>query len=124
MSFFDKMKQGASDAAKKAQQTVEITKLKTQISLKEREIEKSCTYIGEAVFRSYANGDWKQAGKDIEGYCLHITGLRRDISVLEVKMKEIKNEKVCSCGKVVALDVRFCPTCGNPFEDERYFDEV
>ncbi|MFH5182047.1 zinc ribbon domain-containing protein [Paenibacillus sp. TAB 01] len=124
MSFFDKMKQGASDAAKKAQQTVEITKLKTQISLKEREIEKSYAYIGEAVFHSYRNGDWKMAGKDIEGYCLHITGLRRDISVLEAKIKAVKNEKECSCGKIVPLEVKYCPACGLPFDDDRSFDEV
>lgn len=124
MSFFDKMKQGASDVAKKAQQTVEITKLKTQISLKEREIEKTCTYIGEAVFRSYANGDWKLAGQDIDSYCEHITGLRRDIRAIEAKVKAVRNEKECSCGKIVPLEVKFCPTCGHAFDDERPFDEV
>ncbi len=52
MSFLDKIKQSATDAAKKAQQTVEITKLKSQISGKEKDQEKLYYQIGTALYRS------------------------------------------------------------------------
>ena len=50
MSLLDKIKQSASDAAKKAQQTVEITKLKSQISGKEKDQEKLCLQIEQLLF--------------------------------------------------------------------------
>jgi hypothetical protein len=40
MSIFDKMKQGASDAARKAQQTLEIAKLNGQKSSREKDMSK------------------------------------------------------------------------------------
>jgi membrane protease subunit (stomatin/prohibitin family) len=117
MSFFEKMKQGASEAAKKAQQTVEITRMRTQISSKEKEQEKTVTLIGEAVFQAHQAGDWKKAGPEIASYCQHILALRQDIQLIEQKIQETKHEKVCRCGKVVAREVKFCPGCGNHFEE-------
>jgi RNA polymerase subunit RPABC4/transcription elongation factor Spt4 len=115
MSFFEKMKQGASDAAKKAQQTVETTKLRAQISSKEKELEKYCKLIGEAVYHAYAAGSWKQADKEVTAYCQHISGLRQDIQSIELKIKQARHVKECRCGKVVASDVKFCPVCGYAF---------
>lgn len=117
MSFFEKMKQGASEAAKKAQQTVEITKLRAQISSKEKEKEKTFSLIGEAVYKFHSAGDWKKSGPDVAAYCQHIAGLEQDIQTIELKIKEAKHEKVCQCGKVVAREVKFCSGCGHQFED-------
>jgi RNA polymerase subunit RPABC4/transcription elongation factor Spt4 len=119
MSFFEKMKQGASDAAKKAQQTMEITKLRTQISSKEKEIEKTFSQIGESVYRAHSEGNWKKAEPDITAYFQHIEGIQQDIHGIELKIKEAKHEKVCQCGKVVAREVRFCSVCGYQFEEQR-----
>ncbi|WP_079909848.1 zinc ribbon domain-containing protein [Paenibacillus sp. 32352] len=117
MSFFDKMKQGASDAAKKAQQTMETTRLKTQMASKEREIEKAYLLIGECVYQAHASGNWKASERDVLAYCDHIGLLRQGIQSLEQRIKAAKNEKECRCGKIVAMDVRFCPVCGFQFED-------
>ncbi|NHN30290.1 zinc ribbon domain-containing protein [Paenibacillus agricola] len=117
MSFFDKMKQGASEAAKKAQQTVETTKLRVQISSKEKEQEKSCKLIGEAVYQAYEAGNWKQAEKEIVAYCEHIRLLRQDIQSIDLKIKQAKHVKECRCGKMVASNVKFCPACGFAFPD-------
>ncbi|TDF97519.1 zinc ribbon domain-containing protein [Paenibacillus piri] len=116
MSFFEKMKQGASDAAKKAQQTVEITRLRAQISSKEKEIEKSFALIGESVYQAHSAGDWKKAA--VAAYFAHIQGLQQDIQAIEWKITEAKHEKVCRCGKVVARDVKFCSVCGYRFEEQ------
>ncbi|MCS7458941.1 zinc ribbon domain-containing protein [Paenibacillus doosanensis] len=117
MSFFDKMKQGASEAAKKAQQTVEATRLRAHISAKEKEMEKAYALIGEAVYGAYASGNWKRPEKEVNAYCEHITYIRQDIQALEAKLKEAKNEKLCRCGRVVSRDVKFCSVCGFQFED-------
>ncbi|MCR8629764.1 zinc ribbon domain-containing protein [Paenibacillus radicis (ex Xue et al. 2023)] len=119
MSFFEKMKQGASDAAKKAQQTMEITRLRTQISSKEKELEKIFTLIGESVYNAHAAGDWKKSQPDVAAYCQQIQVLRQDIQHIELKIKEAKHEKVCQCGKVVAREVKFCSVCGHQFEELR-----
>ncbi|CAN7545758.1 zinc ribbon domain-containing protein [Paenibacillus sp. LjRoot153] len=115
MSFFDKVKQGASEAAKKAQQTVEITKFKTQVSLKEREIDKIYKIIGESVYASYLSGDYTQVEANVSEYCQGIAQINQEISELEQKIAEVRNEKECTCGKVVAVDTKFCSSCGHHF---------
>jgi hypothetical protein len=124
MSFFDKVKQGASDAAKKAQQTVEITKLRGQISSKEKEFEKTSLLIGDVVFQAYEGGNWKQGEQPVIAYCEHMKGLRQDIHALELKIKLAKNEKECRCGKIVSSDVKFCPICGFAFTMPEVAEEI
>ncbi|SFT03370.1 zinc ribbon domain-containing protein [Paenibacillus sp. BC26] len=118
MSFFDKVKQGASEAAKKAQQTVEITKLKAQISGKEREIDKVYATIGAAVYRAHQAHDLASAEHEVTNCCSQVDELQVEIGQLEERIKMIRFEKTCSCGKVVALDTKFCPDCGSALGDE------
>ncbi|RTE11530.1 hypothetical protein [Paenibacillus whitsoniae] len=115
MSFFDKVKQGASDAAKKAQQTVEITKLKAQISSKEKEIEKIYGLIGESVYTAYVAGDPSRYGEIVESYSQGIAAVKLDIEGLEQKLIEVRGEKECVCGKVVPSETKFCSSCGHQF---------
>lgn len=118
MSFLDKLKEGASKAADKAKDTVEITKLNTQISSKRKEIEKLYNHIGEIVFQAYTAKDFMAAQPEIEQNCSLVVDLHQEIDGLEQRIKIVKNEKDCVCGHVVALDIRFCPKCGHKFETE------
>ncbi|RXZ81454.1 zinc ribbon domain-containing protein [Paenibacillaceae bacterium] len=118
MSFFEKVKQGASGAAKKAQQTMETTKLRSQISGKEKEMERICTKIGQSIYEAYSNGDVSQSETTVMDYCGQLTDIQKDIDLIEEKIKNIKSEKTCSCGKVVAVDVNYCPDCGKRFPEE------
>ncbi|MBW7455059.1 zinc ribbon domain-containing protein [Paenibacillus sepulcri] len=119
MSFFDKMKQGASDAARKAQQTVEITKLKSQISGKEKEKDKLFYLIGTAIHASHQEGNIAQSEEEVVSHCLKVDGLNQEIQFLEERIKNIRFEKTCpTCSIVVPLDTRFCPGCGTPFPEE------
>lgn len=118
MSFFDKVKQGASDAAKKAQQTVEITKLKAQISGKEKEIDKLYTAIGAAVYRGHQEKDFAITEQEVANACLQVDELNVEIGLIEERIKAIRFEKTCTCGKVVALDAKFCPDCGSSLAEE------
>ena len=119
MSFFDKMKQGASDAAKKAQQTVEFTKLRAQISAKEKDMDKLFHQIGAAIFHSHQQGNVADSEEEVMGCCQQLDDLHQEIIFTEERIKNIKFEKTCpTCSKVVPLNARFCPDCGTQFPEE------
>jgi hypothetical protein len=112
------MKQGASDAARKVEQTVEITKMKSQISSRDKDMEKLYTRIGSAVFHAYAAGDLSKSEDEVMDYCEQLSEIQQDIVLLGEKIKNIKLEKSCECGKVIPADAKFCPDCGKPFTEE------
>lgn len=115
--FFTKIKAGATKATDFAQQQVEMTRIHSQISGKRKEIERIMTKIGEAVFQAYSAGDLSLAERDIALLAEAIEHLNCDISELELKIKELKNEKDCVCGKVVPFESKFCPNCGHHFSE-------
>lgn len=43
--------------------------------------------------------------------------LQEKIEVQRARIAELKNERLCSCGNVVALDANFCPKCGSKLEE-------
>jgi len=120
MSFLKKLTEtvskGVSTATEKAQQTVEITKLHTQISSKRKEIEKRYAQIGEAVYEAYLAKDLSKAEAAILPECEAISGLRKEIAGLEERIRELRNEKECVCGQTVPYETKFCPSCGRKFE--------
>ncbi|ANE45262.1 hypothetical protein SY83_01745 [Paenibacillus swuensis] len=116
MSFLNKMKQGATDAARMAQQTLEVTKLKSQISSKEREIERNHTAIGQAVFAAFQAGDLSSSESAVNEYCSVIVKLQSEIQVVEQQILQVKNERVCTCGHVIPGDATFCSKCGKKYE--------
>jgi RNA polymerase subunit RPABC4/transcription elongation factor Spt4 len=125
MSIFDRMKQGASEAARKVEQTVEIQKLKAQISAKDKEMDKLYTRIGQAVFRGYSEGDIAKSEEEVVDYCEELSGLTQDIELIREKIKSIKLEKSCGeCGKVVPVGVSYCPDCGKKFPVEEQKPEA
>jgi len=119
MSLFDRMKQGASEAARKVEQTVEIQKLKAQISAKDKEMDKLYKRIGQAVYRGYTDSDISQSEDEVVQYCEELSGLAQEIELIREQIKAIKLEKSCGgCGKVVAVNVNYCPDCGKKFPEE------
>lgn len=121
MSFFKKITEtvskGVSTATEKAQQTVEITRLNSQISGKRKEIEKLFTDIGESVYEAYRAHDLSLAEAKVIPACEKIVAIHSQIAALDDRIKELRNEKDCVCGQRVPYDVRFCPSCGHPFPD-------
>jgi rRNA maturation endonuclease Nob1 len=114
MDLLKKLKSGASKAADVAQQTVEITKLTTQIAGRKREIEKNKTLMGHEVYEAYKKGDLSLAEAKVGELCISIVELESEISSLEQQIKRVRNEKTCACGKDLAADAKFCPSCGRP----------
>ncbi|CAI6054616.1 zinc ribbon domain-containing protein [Cohnella sp. JJ-181] len=121
MSFFKKLTEtvskGVSTATEKAQQTVEITKLHSQIAGKRKEIERQYNEIGEAVYKAFVDGDLSKAEVEVIPACQLIADKGREIDVLEDRIRELRNEKECECGQRVPFQTRFCPACGKPFPE-------
>lgn len=121
MSLFKKITEsvskGVSTATEKAQQTVEITRLHAQISGKRKEIDKIFAAIGESVYKSHELGSLHVAESDVLPLCLEIDSFRREIEALDDRVKELRNEKDCVCGRRVPYETKFCPHCGNRFPE-------
>ncbi|MWC30336.1 zinc ribbon domain-containing protein [Paenibacillus sp. MMS18-CY102] len=117
MSIFERVKQGATDAARKAQQTLEITRLNSQKSSREKEMTKLYTEMGEAMFHAYMNGETAETEERVASCCEQLRALKQDIDTIEDKIQGVKLEKSCGCGKVVPVNVKFCPDCGTRFTE-------
>lgn len=119
MSFMKRIKDSASRVTEKAQSSVEIGKLNGLISDIEREMEAEFTKMGRHFYEGYRSKDMSVAeGKMIE-LSRACVKLQEKIEVLRARIAELKNEKLCKCGHVVALDANFCPKCGNKLEERK-----
>jgi RNA polymerase subunit RPABC4/transcription elongation factor Spt4 len=108
---------GVSTATEKAQQTVEISRLHSQITVKRKEIDKLFTDIGEAVFDAYLAKDLSFAEPRVIPVCEQVAAIRHEIEDLGQRIMRIRNEKECVCGNKVPFDTRFCPSCGHRFPE-------
>jgi ubiquinone biosynthesis protein UbiJ len=119
MSFFDKIKEGAKKGTILAQQTVEVTKINSQISSKKKEIEEKYSNIGQIVFEAHRTNHREAAEMEMPvlKLCSEVSRLFQQITDLEHRINAIKNEKACSCGSVVSSDIKFCPKCGNNLQN-------
>lgn len=118
MNFLQRIKDGASRVSEKAQSSVEIGKLHGQIADIEREMEIEFTKMGKLFYEGYRSRDMSVAeGKMVElsRVCL---GLQDQIDGVRSRIAELKNERLCACGHVVALDANFCPNCGRKLEEQ------
>ncbi len=129
-NFLNKLKQGVSDAGKKAQQTVESTTLKFQVASKEKEIEKNYTEIGRIVYRSLEDQTSFVPNAEYQKYREAIVNLEQEIEELNRKIQQLQNLKECGCGKMLLKPtrpiVRFAvssskPSCSNrpPFRPKK-----
>lgn len=114
MSIFEKFTKGVSEAGNKAKITLEATKLKSQITKNTEEIGRIYAIIGEKVFEHHNAGNL-QINTDITSYIEQITQLQEKNSEIDKEIKTLWNVKDCICGNSVAIDVKFCPSCGYNF---------
>ena len=114
MSIFNKLKQGVADAGSKAKSTVETTRLKSQISKHEADINTLYFEIGKKVYSAAKNGNL--INKMIETEVNRIDEHFAMIKNLEININAVWNQKECKCGKLVPLDAKFCFGCGSKFD--------
>lgn len=113
--FFNKMKQGVSDAGKKAQNTVEAATLKIQMTSKEKEIDKNYIAMGRIIHQSVNRKESIIPVIDIQKYQQIIVKLEHEIAHMQRKIQQIQSQKECGCGKMLPSDATYCPFCGQQF---------
>ena len=120
MSIFDnlgkKIGETAQAAQKKANETIEITKLNKSISNEEDKIEKIYLALGKKLYGLYAEG--QDVGDNFEPECEEISVYEDNIKDLKNKILELKNIKLCpNCGAEMEEGTLFCAKCGTKVEE-------
>ncbi len=117
--FLDKLKQGATEASKKAQVTIEINKIRSQIQGHEQTIQTSLYEIGKLVYSSFEHDNFAENESEIFSSCRDISSIKKDILMLEYKIKELRDEKECpTCASICTSETKFCSNCGHSFQVE------
>ncbi|MRN55463.1 zinc ribbon domain-containing protein [Paenibacillus monticola] len=117
MNLIQRIKDGANRVSEKAQNSVEVGKLNGHISDIEREMEIEFVKMGKLFYEGYRSRDMSVAeGKMVE-LSRTCNKLQEKIEGLRSRIAELKNERLCTCGYVVALNANFCPNCGRKLEE-------
>ncbi|MFC7680556.1 zinc ribbon domain-containing protein [Paenibacillus sp. GCM10028914] len=113
MNIFQKLKDGANKATEKAQHVVEINKLNSQISDIEQRKTSYYMEMGRVFYEGYRSQDMSIAEREMVDLAKSCDELQEHIEDLRTRIAILKNERICKCGRTVALDANFCPYCGN-----------
>ncbi|AIQ62210.1 hypothetical protein PSTEL_02850 [Paenibacillus stellifer] len=116
MNLLQRIKDGANRVSEKAQNSVEIGKLNSQISDIEHDMEIEFTKMGRLFYEGYRSRDLSLAEGMMTEHSRACLRLQDKIDELRARIAELKNEKLCKCGAVVALGANFCPNCGRKLE--------
>jgi len=119
VSIFDsigkKIGETAQAAQKKANNTIEITKLNKAISNEEAKIEKIYNELGRKLYDFYAQGH--NIDEEFEQECEEISIYKDNIKDLKKKIMELKNIRLCpNCGSEIDEDNLYCSKCGARIE--------
>lgn len=116
MGFLNKLKKSVSDAGTMAKVTVEVNRLKLQISSIKKDIGEQQTSIGKLIYEQYMNDTDRM--DEVKALCEQIKEKYEEIDDIQQKIIEINGEKKCECGATLPVNTRFCSQCGHKFEDE------
>ena len=112
MEFMQRIKSGANRVTQKAQNMVEINKIKTRITEVEREMDIHFLQMGKVFYVGYQTEDMSLAEIEMVKLSKACDTLWEDVEELRGRIAELQNERLCQCGHVVELNVNFCPHCG------------
>ncbi|NQX48737.1 zinc ribbon domain-containing protein [Paenibacillus tritici] len=117
MNFLQRIKDGASRVSEKAQSSVEVSKLNGQISDIEHEMQIEFLKMGKLFYEGYRSRDMSVAEGQMIELARGCNKLQEKIEGVRSRIAELRNERLCTCGKIVALDANFCPHCGRKLEE-------
>lgn len=107
----------AKTVTRKSEDIVEITKLNLAIGSEEDKIKRMLYEIGSELYRSYING--KPYGESYDSKCSEVKQLEENIKTLKERILLLKGNKTCkTCNSVVDVEVNYCPSCGEKFENK------
>lgn len=96
---------------------IESTKLSSQISGEQKEIDKLFRSIGEIVYAKSATGELV-ISEEVTGLVDEIRNHKSAIFAMKKNLAEVKGMKVCpQCREIISSDVAFCPKCGAPIAE-------
>ncbi len=110
-----KVATAAKTVTKKSEDVVELTKLNMTIGNEEDKIKRLLFEIGSELYRGYTSG--KNLEEVYDKQCEEVKQLEENIRLLRERVLELKGSKTCTaCKSIVALDVNYCPHCGQKLE--------
>ncbi|WP_322907600.1 zinc ribbon domain-containing protein [Paenibacillus campi] len=116
MNLLQRLKSGAGKATERAQNAVEVNRMNGHIVDIEREIGVHYMRMGEVFYEGYRAGDMSIAEEEMTELCKACDLLNEEIEEIRTRIAILKNERICECGTVVALEANFCPNCGRKME--------
>ena len=113
--FFDDLGKRLTETAdafsKKTEEVVETQRIKTQIRLLKRNLERDFEDLGIMLYGKYQKGE--EVADEYKELCEVIKGREENIAEYEREIAEMKGTMVCpSCSHLPAKLMNFCPSCG------------
>lgn len=130
-TFFEDLTKKLGETAElvgnKANEAMEIQKLKNQIRTLENNNEDDLAELGRIIYEKFLNGEELEAEE--EALCEAIQDREESIEEYNEQIADLKGDTKCDiCGKSIAKGMAYCPYCGEkvstdvPTEDD-FVDE-
>lgn len=92
-------------------------KMRGQILLEKRDIDKIRQEIGDVIYRSYKSG--AELDEELKALCEEIDLHQERINNMKTDIADNKGQKICpNCETSIDKDASFCPNCGAPVPAE------
>lgn len=110
--ILSKTRDVASDLSHKANDVVEVSKLRLSVVSLGSDIDKVYQKLGLMIYEMVKAGT---ANQDLVNGCVaEIDALKTKLEEANQKIDELKNVRRCdSCGNAVDISAQFCPMCGS-----------
>ena len=114
-TFFEDLTKRLGETAElvgnKANEAMEVQKLKNQIRTLERNNEDDLVELGRVLYEKFLNGEELEAEE--EALCEAIQNREESIEEYNEQIAELKGDTNCAvCGKSIAKGMAYCPYCG------------
>ena len=109
MSFWTDLKKSGQEAAGKAKDLAEVTKLQLAQKEQERKLEQLYAQLGKSFYEKAV----QEENAEFSDLLQSITQTREEIETCEEQQLLIKGGVRCAaCGTLMEADAMFCPNCG------------
>lgn len=109
--FSKKIGETADTVSAKANEVVELQKIKSQIRTLERNNDNDYIELGKMIYDKFKAGE--AVAEEEKGFCEAIQSREESIAEYLQKMALVKGDIECDiCGKIISKGMSYCPYCG------------